>query len=279
MFEQTNEADLENDGADLFAAEQASETEEAQEISEAQAAGEMVTGENIEGLESSAKTAEEADKEPTIRVKINGEEKDIPLAEAANLAEKGMDYDKLAKEHDALKNSEEIRVLDAWAQQNGMTRAEFIKVLAAQREEALIQSVLEEVQGEYPQIPEEAALEIAKKRAGEKRMQNEENANRTQAALEAEKLKPWQEFIERYPFIKDVKDLPERVITDMAGGTPPIEAMQRHELKELKKQFAELEKKQAAEVKNSDNRRTSTGSAASKGAQTSPDAFFAGFDS
>lgn len=300
MFEETNQTQsLVSDGSDMFLDEQTSETGEENEQEEMEAEGESADEQEesdyqTEGPDNEKETADNkkddsankqnsadqsAQKEPTIRVKYNGEEKNIPMSEATILAQKGMNYDKIARERDELRNSKEMRELDLWAKQSGMTRQEFVALLAAQREEALLQTALQEVQGEYGELSEKAARELAKARAAQKRQENESTAAQAQADEEAEKLKPWSEFVERYPNIKEAKDLPQTVIDEMASGQPPVEAMQRYELAELKKQLAELNKKNAADRKNDDNKQKSLGSAASMGAETRPDAFFAGFES
>jgi len=74
---------------------------------------------NDNHIETSEKAGE------TLRIKFNGEERDITLDEARTLAQKGLNYDHVVAERDT-KYLRELEFLDRVAATQGMTRAEYI---------------------------------------------------------------------------------------------------------------------------------------------------------
>jgi hypothetical protein len=169
-----------------------------------------------------------------------------------------------------------MREIGLWAKQSGMPVKEFVKTLSTQREQALVDSMLKAVQEEFPDMPDEAAAELAKARAEKKRGEDADAAAKTKAAEEAENLKPWQEFVEEFK-ITDANQLPPDVLEAITGGANPVTAMLRHDNAELKKKIAELESKAETEAKNKENKQKAIGKAASDGAETPKDAFLMGF--
>ena len=95
-------------------------------------AQELSLPDNLFESEDSEGVAEavENDNEPsgnTIKIKYNGEERDITLNEARILAQKGMNYDHVVAERDT-KYKRELDFLDRVARERGMTRAEYLNL-------------------------------------------------------------------------------------------------------------------------------------------------------
>jgi hypothetical protein len=280
MPENTNQdAAIIDDGSDLFV--DATPTSTAEE-GKATEGTEPAAGDDKAAEETGAKTPEqteaEAPKSQTLRIKYNGEEKDITFEEATTLAQKGMNYDKLHAQLEAAKNNPELITLDNLAKQYGTTRQQMMQEFTAQYERNVVAGELEAVQKQYPNMPDEAAMELAKTRAVEKLKQSEAYIAEAEKAAKAEELKPWERFKELYPDIKDADGLPRSVIDDIANNeTSPVEAMQRYDLAEKDKQIAELKKKLEAEIKNNENKQASTGGATSTAGTQAPDPFTQGF--
>lgn len=70
-------------------------------------------------------TADTEEKSNMLRIKYNGEERDITLDEARVLAQKGLNYDHVLNERDT-KYQRELRFLDKVAAEQGMTRSQYI---------------------------------------------------------------------------------------------------------------------------------------------------------
>jgi len=76
--------------------------------------------------ESTADHSGEETNGDTIKIKYNGEERDITLDEARILAQKGMNYDHVVSERDT-KYLRELNFLDKVAAERGMTRAQYMQ--------------------------------------------------------------------------------------------------------------------------------------------------------
>lgn len=213
----------------------------------------------------------------TIRVKYNGEEKDIPLEEAAALAQKGMNYDKVLERLRAAENSEEFKVLDAYAKQNGMSRQQYVKHLQSRQAEALMETEIQELKNKHPEITDALAQELAGIRAKEKQRELAQVERQEQERQKQEQLRPWQDFAKAYPHVKDFASLPEAVRNDVAEGMEPVSAMRKYELSEAKKEIENLKQQLQIKEKNGRNKEKAIGSAASSAAEDPADAFMSGF--
>jgi hypothetical protein len=214
-----------------------------------------------------------------IRVKYNGSEMELSREQAATLAQKGMNYDKVLEKLKAAENSEEFMVLDSYARQNGMTRQQYVKHLREKQAESLAESEMKEIKARYPELPDAAAKELAESRASIKQRAIEEKLRQEQEREKNEQLRPWQEFAKAYPEAKDFSSLPEDVRNDIANGEEPVSAMRKFELTEAKKEIETLKQQLATKEKNDRNKEKAIGSAASSSPEEPADAFMAGFNS
>lgn len=222
------------------------------------------------------------DRQQTLKIKYNGEEKEITLEEAVTLAQKGMNYDKVAAERDRLravpKNEKALEVIEEFARMNGMTADQYVEFLQNQQKRIVADREMNGIREKYPDAPEELLKEVAETRIESRRRQAAEKdaAQKTQAEEDARK--PWADLLREYPEIKKAEDLPEDVVADIRSGLSPVDAMRRHQIKEKDKEIAALKARLEARETNEKNKKRSVGSAASTAANAEKDAFLSGFD-
>ena len=103
--------------------------EEATEASKSVSEPQEVAKENTPAPVEEQKVVE-ADVKPnaeqTIKVKYNGKEQEIPISEAITLTQKGMNYEHVKSELDALKNAKEFSIIDKFAKANNMSREDYV---------------------------------------------------------------------------------------------------------------------------------------------------------
>lgn len=157
-----------------------------------------------------------ADSEPmgeTLRIKYNGEERDISLDEARILAQKGLNYDHVLAERDT-RYQRELNALDAVAARQGMTRAQYI----ASVENSLPQNNAED----YDSIRTAASL-----RAKEQIKRLEESVGLSG---------PWGNLFRKYPELSR-KEAYSDLSDDVRSGMSPLEAYQTRLLAQKEKEL------------------------------------------
>lgn len=222
--------------------------------------GENHTGETDEGGEAS------------IRVKFNGEEKDISLDEARTLAQKGMNYDHIVEERDRNKNAFDF--LMEQAKSKGMTVEDYIAGERANAENQRIDEKMRVLRERDDDASDEtlrnlAKLELAEEEANKKR--EEAEASETEKNNEIE---GWNKLFKAHPELIE-KDgnakITDEVFKLVREGHTPTEAYYMTRIKEL-------ETKNQIEESSKKAKEKSIGSL--KGDQSKDeDAFLEGFDS
>lgn len=157
-----------------------------------------------------------ADSEPTsemLRIKYNGEERDISLDEARILAQKGLNYDHVLAERDT-RYQRELNALDTVAARQGMTRAQYI----ASVENSQPQNNAED----YNSIRAAASF-----RAKEQIKRLQESAGFSG---------PWGNLFRKYPELSR-KDAYADLADDVRSGMSPLEAYQSRLLAEKDKEL------------------------------------------
>lgn len=278
MEEYTNPAAAEaiDDGSDFFLDTEHTSEGEVEE-KEPEHTGEDKSSPAAPEKNEAAEPEKPQDAEQKVKIKYNGEEREITLQEAVTLAQKGMNYDR-AIERESKKYERERGLLDYYAKQSGMTYEEYTNYLDARREEVALQNELKAVREKNPDISDDLAREIAQLRSERNREKIEREEADRKAAQEAERIKPWKDFIARYPDVKDIQNLPPDVAKEIEAGRTPVEAMQSHEIAELKNQIEELNGKLQTKEKNQKNKEKAIGSVASSTADAKVDAFMAGLN-
>ncbi len=203
------------------------------------------------------------------RLPIRHNHQDIELTrdEAIEYAQKGRNYDDVARERDTLRTQVTqvqpwLAELQEWAAQSNMTVEDYMAFARQQRRQASIDHELRQVMERYPDTPEDLAREIAQNRIGERdraaQQQAQQAAMAQQQQAQQAEVEPWRAFVDAYPNIKDVAELPPGVMADIQGGMRPLDAMRKHELAEAQARIAALEKENQAYQTNQKNQSKAT---------------------
>ena len=219
-------------------------------------------------VKTDSKLQEEVGATPqTLKLKYNGEEKEISLEEAVQLAQKGMNYDHVMSERDSFKANNEI--LKKCAKESGLSLEQFMAALESHSVRTAMESEMEKLEEEFPDMSEEAMEELARFRVEQKTREREAaEAEANQKALDA-RTKPWRDFIKVFPEVS-IKDLPAPVVKAIEDGRTPIEAYQSHLI-------AELQEKNKTAEQTGMNKARSIGSATGDAIDKNKDAFLEGF--
>jgi len=271
MTEETNlDMGLE-DGSDLFTDEQTSEQEvDAPEVQQE----EEHEDEPQEDVNEKPEDTSGEDK-PTLRIKYNGEEKDITMDEAVILAQKGMNYDH-ALDSMRRQHEEETGIIEYFAKQNNMTKEQYLNFLKQQQTVSVQQRHAAELKNQHPEWPRDVIEQMSKMMAeNEKRDFERREADRKEEERQRQ-MQPWRDFSAKYPQYKDVKEIPKEVMDMVGQGISPMQAMQAYEMREKDKRIHELEQKLEIEKNNKKNKEKAVGSVASTGAGDTIDPFLDG---
>lgn len=213
----------------------------------------------------------------TLKIKYNGKEQEITIEKAVELAQKGMNYDKVLNERNGLRvDARASELIHRLAEESGMDIDEYVGFVEEQQKAMTLQREIESIHDKYPDMPDEAVKELAKSRAAEKARKNEEAAAERKKASEEAKQKPWIDFLREFPEYKD--ELPNDVIAYIEKGSTPIEAMLRFKLDASEQKIKELEDKLTSKGQNTKNKQKSVGSVESTATKQAVDDFLAGFD-
>lgn len=213
----------------------------------------------------------------TLKIKYNGKEQEITMEKAVELAQKGMNYDKILNERNGLRvDARASELIHRLAEESGMDIDEYVRFVEEQQKAMILQREIESIRDKYPDMPENAIKELASSRAAEKARKNEEAAAERKKASEEAKQKPWIDFLREFPEYKD--ELPNDVIAYIEKGSTPIEAMLRFKLDAGEQKIKELEDKLTSQDQNTKNKQKSVGSVESTAIKQAVDDFLAGFD-
>ncbi|MBR5543685.1 MAG: hypothetical protein IKU65_06280 [Oscillospiraceae bacterium] len=195
--------------------------------------------------EDSKEQNESSESVDTLRIKYNGEERDITLDEARVLAQKGMNYDHVVSERDT-KYQRELQFLDRVAAENGMTREQYMRNYGSEKKENtqtyenVTASPAERARAQLRRITDAAGL-----------------------------TGPWSELFKKYPSLSResaYSDLSENV----RQGMTPLEAYQERLLAQKERELLIAQNNNAARLR-------SVGSLEGDGAAILHDDFLEGF--
>ena len=233
------------------------------------------------------RTEEEKPKEPKAEVftlKHLGETKDFTREETVTLAQKGLDYDRIRQERDALKaDAPKLKDYETFlgevAQSAGVTIEKLIEDI---RTKALVDR---ESKAGRP-LTETAAREQIK-RERDSRFKAEEPVAEKETKQEeapknerdARKRADLQKFAMAHPEVKGT-DIPQEVWQEFRDSESTFEDIynRRVILPQTLKELEELKKKLSEAEQNAKNAARSTGSRKSAGAGRARDPAFAGWD-
>ena len=185
---------------------------------------------------------------PILAVKYDGVEKQLTEAEARELAQKGMNYDRIKQRYDELANSEELTLLDQSAKEAGVSnRTEFVKTLAQYSQHNAVNQYVEQLKQQHPDTDESVLRELAETKLRQQQKEQEEQRLNTQQQAEKQQKEAfaaqYNAFITEYPNVDPAK-LPDEVIQSMAAGETMLSAYRGYELKQLRAEKAAAEANQ-----------------------------------
>lgn len=222
-------------------------------------------GEDAEEQESEeGKPSEDTD--AFLTVKYNKAERKLSREEAIELAQKGLNYDKVFGEAERLRGA-----VKPYADQAEMTINEYLDHLAKTAGENAEATMEQQVRADYPYIADEAVKELVQARL------KDQQAKTENAQQDAEKAK-WAEAMSTYPDLQADK-IPQDVLDAVNAGKDPLTAMHEHRIAALQEQLAKANAKADAAEKNFKNRAASTGSMIGRGNGMESDPFLSVWDS
>lgn len=242
------------------------------EAAEEDTAEEVEEGEGTEETEASQQTETEVRSEDSFTLKYMGEEKSVTREEIVDLAEKGMNYDKVKGQLEAARND--------------LRDYEQVKADLSKRNEQLqfLEEIAKDQNMSLDELIENTQVQVMQKRTGKDVevcrgiVANERRARELQAQQAAVTSAKDQnakrdadiaEFMKAYPELaSDPKNVPEEVWAAVRNGESLVSAYRAYEVKTLR---AELEKQKAAaaeEKRKQENKSRSTGSQKTKGTKT-----------
>lgn len=180
-----------------------------------------------------------------MRVRWNGQDMELTPEQAQSYAQKGMNYDHVKGELDALKANPAIGLVDMLARERGVTPEQYAQAIYAQRQQAQAGKLREAGmdEGEIRQIQEaQAQLRQAQEQLEQLRPLKEqaEQAQQRRAQYEA--------FARAYPGV-DAAKIPQEVYQAVAQGETLLHAYTQWENQQLKTQLAAAQSQAAAQAK------------------------------
>ncbi len=288
MFEETNQTmestELDNLPDSLFG-----DDDEVVEVTETVETEKETSGSEDNKTESEDKDSDKGENHAeagegansTIRVKFNGEEKDISLDEARTLAQKGMNYDHVVSERD--KNRDAFNFLLEKAKGQGITVEQLME---KERNEAANQRLEKKIEAlrERDDDASEATLEsLAKLELEAEDSRKERESAKAQEDEKNAKIEAWNKLFDVHPELtqreggtklsQEVFDLVDK------KGLSPTEAYYAVRMRELEEKNKELAEQNKVMTDSQTARKKSVGSLSSDRAGDDEDEFLAGFSS
>lgn len=211
------------------------------------------------------------EKRAFLKVKYNKEEVELDEDRARELAQKGLNYDKVTEQLNALKSDPRLSFVENLAKENGMTTEQFIEAFTQQKEQERLNELIQQ------NIPEELAKEILesrKDRESRKQKEQEELTKQNQQKDQIEFLDYFKQVNGR-AYDPDKDTIPTEVWDMVQKGTPLKFAYMQHNHNELQTQLKILKQ-------NEENKKKApVGSVTNHGSQetTVEDDFLKGFNS
>ena len=255
------------------AAETEAKAESASEDSKTESEAERKDEKEASGAENHSEAETKTDNAQTIRVKFNGEERDLSLEEARTLAQKGMNYDHVIEERD--RNRQAFDFLMERAKANNMTVEELIEREKNNAANQRIEKKIAELRERDEDASEETLKMLATRDIEAEDRLAEEAKQAEIKNKEEEMINGWRELFKIHPELKptDGKETIPKEMFDLVGeGYSPVAAHYVLKLREIEE---ENKIKEAAETAKN----KSIGSLSGVQSGKEEDDFLAGFNS
>lgn len=236
-------------------------------------------GEDEQAHEDTVADEQTGTEEPMFDLKYNKETKQYTRQQVTELAQKGLNYDRVTEQRDRLQqeisdltkfrdeNSAILDTLRAAAEASGKSVPEYL---------TSIRTNLLVAQGISPETARERILrEDAEQRLHSQQKAEEAEANRKRDAEQRQK-DDIARFQKKYKDV-DPKTIPQEVWEAVRGGELLTDAYGEYQRRELERQLREANEKLAIRAKNESNRQKSLGSLQSTKQETGKDPFLEGF--
>lgn len=262
------ESPVEDDDMDLSDDGEATEEEAAEpeaeegEPAEAEAEAEPASDEEPKPEEPKPETENQR-----FKLKYNGEESEVDREKVIELAQKGMDYDRVKGERDKFKADEPT--MQRYKEQDS-----FLKELAESAgvtvEQLMEQTKARVLMSKDDKLTEEEALKQVRE-AAKKATEKKETEKAAEPSPEERRQAMFAKFMNAYPDVK-ADDIPKEVWEDAGRTFDLTGAYQRWENRKLRKEVELLRQ-------NNKNKERSTGSRKSVGSAKPKDDFDDAWDS
>lgn len=266
---QTGQADEPSASGSIAEADARQEAENGPPDGEQPAAGDQGQWqeEKQDSGESGRESGNQGEGEEQFSLKVNGNTYQVPREKMTELAQKGMDYDRVRQQRDAARafqqeNESTIASLKALAESvsPGMTISDLIDRM---RVNMLVAQ----------DVPEAVATERVARENAERMLREKSDAESAEATKKERVNAEIRDFQAKYPGV----DVSEREIREMSGdlaaGMSFVEAYQKRQLQEKESALESLRRQLEAEKKNNQNRASSPGSQSDAGSPKTSNAF------
>lgn len=189
--------------------------------------------EPVEDTPETEEVTEPVQEPQKLQLKYNKEIREVTLEEAAELAQKGLNYDKIQERLNALQTDPRLSFVEELARDNNMTVDQYLDAVKQHREQQRLNELIQQ------NIPEEYAKEILENRKFREQLQSKEKEQQQQQKQQAE----FSEFVEAFPGVKP-EDVPAEVWEAQAQGTPLKFAYMQHEYNQLQTKMKVLQQNQ-----------------------------------
>ncbi len=200
-------------------------------------------GKTVEKTEEKAVEKTEETESPFLTIKYNKEEKGLTMEEAIELAQKGMNYDKINEKFTNLNTT-----IEGLAKRNNLDIDTYIKKLNDTQFRYETNNEIKALKEQYPEASEDLIKELAEKRVNEKLVKQEriaENEKAKQDELNQKEIeRQVQVFESQYPDI-DVSKLDDKVYSMMEKGYTLLEAYTIWQAEDINKSVNEANKKKS----------------------------------
>ena len=212
-----------------------------------------------------------------------GEEKSVSRDEVVQLAQKGMDYDRIREKWDGVKDDvQRLRMYESFlgelAEARGGTKDNIIEAINDLIDETRIRTMLANAEAEGKELSPAAAAQQAVRKRTEYVPAGFTPANPEEVRQEKSQQEVVR-FLEKYPDVK-AEEIPKEVWEDVNQNDGDLlGAYQRYENRKLKEEIKTLKKDLEEAKQQKKNKARSTGSTKSVGSSAGRDAFDEGWDS
>lgn len=231
--------------------------------------------------EESAGTSEEKPDTDTFELKYNKEIRRVNREEVTELAQKGLNHDRILAQRDELQrengelqkfrqeNESNLNLLNSAAELAGMSVSQFLNNI---RENALVAKGMSRDAAKERVLREDAEQKLARKSAEDAaKAENEKREKTSQERIKRDS----EEFARKYKDV-DPKTIPQEVWEAVSSGESLVAAYGNYLAEQTAKENEKLRAEIEALKKNEENRSKSIGSMKTEGQQKGKDPFLEG---